>query len=368
LPTHGTGAFGLQFNSKNAPDLIQTFYIPLEEKLEHTPGITAVGLETVRPMQPNWSFSSSIWIKGRPKPDAASEQHAVVRAMNAGYFRAFGIRLLKGRFFDKQDTPDSPLVVVVNQAFARMVFPNEDPIGKQINVNDTDKDPDNPRGWATIVGVADNVRQLSAGDASQPEFDLDLMQFKPGDDLYPIIASFIMNVSVRAVLPADKTENAIQTTVHQLQPDIAFDDLRPMEQIVEDSMGNQTLAARLLGIFGLAALAIAVAGIYGLLSYSVSQRTREFGVRLALGSPQSAVIWLVLRHALLLLSIGIVAGIAIAIAASGIMRAFIYGFHGYDVFTVFAVALVLAVCGLMASYIPARKAAGVDPVVALRTE
>jgi len=133
-------------------------------------------------------------------------------------------------------------------------------------------------------------------------------------------------------------------------------------------MGSQTLAARLLGIFGFAALLIAVAGIYGLLSYSVSQRTREFGVRLALGSPQSSVTWLVLRHACVLLGIGVAAGIAIAVAASSVMRAFIYGFHGYDIFTVFAVAAILAVCGLAASYIPARRAAGVNPIEALRSE
>jgi len=153
-----------------------------------------------------------------------------------------------------------------------------------------------------------------------------------------------------------------------VMPDIALQNFKPMPQVVDDSMGNQTLAARLLGIFGIAALAIAIAGIYGLLSYSVSQRMREFGVRLALGSPRGAVIWLVLRHALLLLAVGIAAGITIAIAASGVMRAFIYGFHGYDVLTVFAVALVLAACALLASYLPARKAARVDPVVALRTE
>ena len=368
LPTHGTGAFGLQFDSKNAPDLIQTFYVPLEDRLQHTPGISSVGIETVRPMQPNWSFTSSIWVKGRPKPDSSNKENAVVRAMNGGYFHTFDIRLIKGRFFDRQDTPDSPLVAIVNQAFVQQVFPNEDPIGKQINVNDTDKDPNNPRGWATIVGVSDNVRQLSAGDASQPEFDLNLMQFKPGDDLYPIIATFVMNVSARTNLPPVAAEKAIRTAVHELQPDVAFDDLMPMKQIVEDSMGSQTLAARLLGIFGFAALLIAVAGIYGLLSYSVSQRTREFGVRLALGSPQSSVTWLVLRHACVLLGIGVAAGIAIAVAASGVMRAFIYGFHGYDIFTVFAVAAILAVCGLAASYIPARRAAGVNPIEALRSE
>jgi ABC-type antimicrobial peptide transport system permease subunit len=133
-------------------------------------------------------------------------------------------------------------------------------------------------------------------------------------------------------------------------------------------MGSQTLAARLLAMFGLAALLIAVAGLYGLLSYSVSQRTREFGVRLALGAPQSNVHWMVLRHALLLLAVGIAAGIGLAVAASGVMQAFLYGFHGYDVFTVAAVAAILAVCGLSASYLPARRAAAVDPVVALRSE
>ena len=365
LPTHGNGMFGLQFNGKQA-DLIQTFYAPLVDKLQHVPGISTVGLENVRPMQPNWTFTGSIWVHGRPKPDAATEQHAAFRAMNGGYFQTFGIRLLKGRMFNEQDTADSPLVAIVNQSFVKMVFPNEDPIGKQINVND--KDPNGPRGWATIIGVTDDVRQVSAGDAAQPEFDLNLMQFKPQDDLYPIIASFVMNVSVRTHLTPDVAEKEVRTAVHTLQPDISFDDLMPMKQIVEDSMGNQTLAARLLGIFGLAALFIAVAGIYGLLSYAVSQRTREFGVRLALGSPQSRILWLVLRHALLLLSIGVAAGIAIAVAASSVMRAFIYGFHGYDIFTVFAVAAILALSGLAASYIPARRAAAVNPMEALRSE
>jgi predicted permease len=366
MPTHGNGAFGLQFNSEKAPDLIRTFYAPLLDRLQHTPGISAAGLETVRPMQPNWSFTSSIWVHGRPKPDAANEQHAAVRAVNSGYFQTFGVRLLRGRFFNEQDRAASPLVAVVNQSLAKLVFPNEDPIGKQINVND--KDINGPRGWAMIVGVTEDVRQLSAGDNPLPEFDLNLMQFTPKDDLYPIIASFIMNVSVRTRLAPDVAAKIIRNAVHQLQPDIAFDDLMPMKQVVEDSMGNQALAARLLGIFGFAALMIAIAGIYGLLSYAVSQRTREFGVRLALGSPPRRVLWLVLRHALWLLGIGLVAGIAIVVAASGLMRAFVFGFHGYDILTVFAVAAILTVCGLAASYIPARRAASVNPMEALRSE
>jgi ABC-type antimicrobial peptide transport system permease subunit len=245
----------------------------------------------------------------------------------------------------------------------KKVFPNEDPIGKQIEVNES-----GPRHWGTIVGVADDVRQHAAGEAPEPELDLNLMQIRQTDDLYPILLSFLMNVVVKTHLTPDVAEKAIRTSVQELQPNIALDNVMPMKQVVEDSMGDQTLAARLLGMFGFSALLIAMAGIYGLLSYSVSQRRREFGVRLALGAPQSGVLWLVLRHALLLLGIGVAAGIAIAVAASGVMRAFIYGFHGYDIFTVFAVAALLAVCGLAASYIPARRAASVDPMEALRSE
>jgi ABC-type lipoprotein release transport system permease subunit len=225
-----------------------------------------------------------------------------------------------------------------------------------------------PREWGTIVGVTEDVRQHSAGEASQPEMDINLMQITQKDDFYPILASFLMNIAVRTHLPSATAETAIRNAMHELAPEVAVQNVESMQQVVDDSMGNQTLAARLLGMFGVAALAIAIAGIYGLLSYSVSQRTREFGVRIALGSPQSKVVWLVLRHAVILLAVGVAAGMAVAVAASSVMRAFIYGFHGYDIFTVFAVAAILALCGLVASYIPARRAAAVNPIEALRTE
>jgi ABC-type antimicrobial peptide transport system permease subunit len=141
-----------------------------------------------------------------------------------------------------------------------------------------------------------------------------------------------------------------------------------MQQVVDTSLGPQTLAARLLAIFGFAALLIAVAGIYGLLAYSVSQRTRELGVRLALGAQRENILWLVLRHALVLLALGVAVGLAVAWAASGVLRSFLYGAIGYDVATILLVVLTLAVCGIIASYLPARRAAAVDPVEALRTE
>ena len=363
LPTHGVWWANA---ASHRPNLITTFWQPLVEQLEHTPGIESAGLTTVRPLEPNWSFNAHTKVKGITYADQNAEPEADVRASTAGYFKTFGVRLLRGRFFNNDvDTPDAPIAVVVNEAFAKEAFPHEDPLGRQIEVGD-EKTP--AREWGTIVGVADDVRQRSAGEASQPEIDIDLWQLKPDDDLYPILSSFLMNAGVRTRLPADVAEKAIRNAVHGLQPEIGIDKLEPMRQVVDDSMGNQTLAARLLALFGVAALLIAVAGIYGLLSYTVTQRTREFGVRLALGAPQSNVHWLVLRHALVLLGIGIGAGISLAVLASSVMRAFIYGFRGYDVFTVFAVAAILAVCGLAASYLPARRAAGVDPMVALRSE
>jgi predicted permease len=363
LPTHGV--WWSEKNTQGA-NLVTALWQPLLERLERTPGILSAGLTTVRPLQPHWAFDDRFKVKGQTYADDASEPSAVIRASSANYYSTYGIRLLKGRFFnDDVDTRDAPLAVVVNETLVKQVFPNENPIGKQIEVGD---ETTPTRQWGTIVGVADDVKQRSAGEASQPEMDMDLMQLTPKDGMYPILGSFLMNVAVRTRMPAAESERTIRQAVHTLQPEIGIDDLEPMRQVVDDSMGNQTLAARLLGMFGLAALLIAVAGIYGLLSYSVSQRAREFGVRLALGAPQSNLHWIVLRHALVLLGIGIGAGIALAVAASSIMRAFIYGFHGYDVFTVFAVAAVLAVCGLAASYLPARRAAGVDPIVALRSE
>jgi predicted permease len=362
LPTHGV--WWAQGDPHKA-SLVTNFYQPLLDKLEHTPGILSAGLTTVRPLQPNWSFSGHFKIKGQMYSDEHAEPEAQLRATTAGYYRTYGIRLLKGRFFDDQDTQDGPIAVMVNESFAKKAFGNANPLGKQVEVGD---EKSGPREWGTIVGVADDVHQRSTGEAALPEININLLQMTPADGLYPVVSSFLMNVAVRTHLPAAEAEKAIRTSVHALQPEIGIDDLQPMQQTVDNSMGNQTLAARLLGMFGFAALLIAVAGIYGLLSYSVSQRTREFGVRLALGAPQSNVHWIVLRHALVLLGTGIAAGIALAVAASSVMRAFIYGFHGYDLFTVFAVAAILAACGLMASYLPARRAAGVDPVVALRSE
>jgi predicted permease len=351
-------------NPKTAVNSIQTFYDPLLEKLRSTPGVESAGLTTVRPLENNVSFIDSVKVRNHPQPDKAHQVQAQTRASTTGYFRALGIRLVSGRFFSDVDTPTTSVTLIVNQSFVRQVFGQENPLGQEIEIGDEGQ----PRQWATIVGVVEDSHQHSAGEAPLPEMNLNLEQLTPADDFYPILAKFTTDVVVRSRMAPGIVEDAIRRDVHSLQPEIAIQDLESMQQVVDDSLGSQTLAARLLGIFGLSALLIAVAGIYGLLAYSVSQRTRELGIRLALGAQRGDVLWLILRHAVLLLACGVAIGLAVSWAASGILRNFVYGAGVADAVTILFVVLALAFCGLAASYLPARRAAGIDPVEALRTE
>jgi predicted permease len=363
LPTKGP--WWLKANDpKTATNSIKTFYDPLLEKLLATPGVEAAGFSTVRPLETNVSFVDSIQVRNRPQLDSAHQIHAQVRASTTGYFKVLGIRLLAGRFFDDADTAATPVALIINQALVHQVFGRQNPLGQQIEIGDEGQ----PREWATIVGVVEDSHQRSAGEPPQPEMNINLEQLTPEDDFYPILATFTNDIVVRSRMAPGVIEDTIRRNVHTLQPEIAVQDLEPMQQVVDDSLSSQTLAARLLGMFSLAALLIAVAGIYGLLAYSVSQRTRELGIRLALGAQRGDLLWLVLRHAVILLACGVAIGLVVAWAAAGIMRNFVYGATAADAATILLVVLALGFCGLAASYLPARRAASVDPVEALRTE
>ncbi len=345
------------------PNVVQTFYTPLLDRVRQLPGVEAAGVSTVRPLEPNWNFKLTVEVVGRPKNDARHEQNAHARAATVGFFPAMGIRLLRGRLFTGEDAPGAPLAAVVNQAFARQFFPNGNPLGQQFKASDKD-----PHRNATIVGVVDDAKQVSASDPDQPEIFLDLDQFGPEDDLYPILVGFRANLAVRTNQSPAALIPALERIVHQVNGSVAVDKPQTMQQVVDDSMGSQVLAARLLSIFGLAALAIAVAGVYGLLAYQVSQRTREFGVRIALGAQRGDVLELVLRHALILLGIGMAVGLALALLMSRFIAGFLYQVNPDDLVTILSVTVILGACGLLASYLPARRASQVDPVEALRSE
>lgn len=361
LPSHAALFFDTP-QQQGGASLIQTFYAPLLDRINALPGIQSAGFTTVRPLQGSWDFNMSVELVNHPKLEHSEAAQA--RATSGGYFRTMGIRLLQGRFFVSTDSMSTPPVAIVNRAFVRRFLPNENPLGQRVRYNDAGE-----RQWSTIVGVVDDSPQKTLGQPPLPEIHYNLTQLQPQDDLYPILGTFYMNVVVRSPLGEETISRELHRVVHELQPDAVLNGVKSMQDVVDDSLGNQVLAARLLGLFALAGLVIAVAGIYGLLAYSVSQRTRELGVRLALGAQRDAVLWLVLRHALVLLGVGVAVGGVVTAASGKLLTAFLaYKLNGYDALIGLAIAMLLAICGLVASYFPARRAARIDPVVALRTE
>jgi predicted permease len=363
LPSHAA-IFFAQPQQQSGSSIIQTFYEPLLDRIKALPGIQSAGLTTVRPLQGNWDFNMSVELANHPKPQHSAEANAQARATTSDYFGTMGIPLLRGRLFTSTDSAAAEPKAIVNHAFVQRFLSNENPIGQQVRYNDAGN-----RQWSTIVGVVDDSPQKTLGQPPLPEIHYNLAQLLPQDDLYPILGNFYMNVSIRSRLATDTIDRDLHRVVHDLQPDAALNNVQTMQEVVDNSLGNQVLAARLLGLFALAGLLIAVAGIYGLLAYSVSQRTRELGVRLALGAQRNAVLWLVLRHALVLLAIGLALGAVLAAASGKLLTSLLpVRLSGYDLLVSLAVALLLAVCGLIASFLPARRAANIDPVVALRTE
>jgi ABC-type antimicrobial peptide transport system permease subunit len=278
-------------------------------------------------------------------------------------YSTLGIRLLQGRLFSESDGPQAAAALVVNQAFVQKYFRGQNPLGRQIKISDK-----GPHGTATIIGVVENTHQTAMSDEAKPEINVSFLQLAPDDELTPFVLASFTNVVLRAHVSPTAVIPDLRTTLRDIDPDMVVLDVRAMQELVDTSMGSQTLAVRLLWIFAGSALLISIAGIYGLLAYNVSQRTRDLGLRMALGASRSHVIQLVLRHAVALLGIGVGIGIIAAISAGSVLRSFLYGVMPYDLSTIVGVSLLLLACGLLASYIPARRASRIDPIKALRWE
>ena len=342
-------------------DVVHADYLPLLEHVRAIPGVQVAALSSVLPMRAEFS----VMVAGQlDHKDAPGERSPMIdgRLASAGLVEAMGIPMLRGRFFTEDDSSASPPVVVVNQAFVNRFLPGQDVIGHTFGM-----DKKGPFANMRIVGVIGDVKQTKVTDATRPEMYFCLAQTEPGTPLYGIASAF-MQVAIRGAIPADALRTQFDKTLHEVAPDATTTDVKTIHEAVEDSFGSQTLIARLLESFAGLALMIASVGLYGLLSFAVAQRTREIGLRIALGAPQSNILSLVLRRALLLVTVGMSIGGLLSWFAVRFTSGYIYGVQAHDGLTFLAVALVLAAASFLAAWLPARRAAAVDPILALRSE
>jgi len=342
-------------------NIVRTSYLPLLERLRAIPGVQVAALSSVLPLR----REMSVRIGGElDHKDVPREQAPMAdgRLASSGLVEALGIPMARGRFFTEDDTASSPVVVVVNQAFASKFLPGLDPIGHIYSMGKTGRFHD-----ARIVGVIGDTKQTNVTDATKPEIYFCLAQIEPGTPLYGIAIAF-MQVAIRAAIPADTLRAQFDKVLHEVAPDATTTEVKTIHEAVEDSFGSQKLIAHLLEGFAALALMIASVGLYGLLSFAVAQRTKEIGLRIALGAPQANILNLILRRAFVLVLVGLSIGAAMAWFAARLASGYIYGVQAHDALTFTAVVIVLAATSFLAAWLPARRAAAVDPILALRSE
>jgi predicted permease len=356
------GSHQLEDNEGKPQDanIVRTAYLPLLDKLHAIPGVKVAALSSVLPLRAEFAVTISGNVDHKEVP-RGQEPRGDGRLASPGLVDALGIPMLRGRFFTEDDTASAPPVVVVNQAFVNKYLPGVDPIGHTFYMG---------KGRFAdmrIVGIIADLKQRKVTDVTRPEIYFCLAQVEPGTPLYGIATAFIQ-VAIRGAVPADSLRAQFDKVLHEVAPDATTTDVKTIHEAVEDSFGSQTLIAHLLESFAALALMIAAVGLYGLLSFAVAQRTREIGLRIALGAPQANILSLILRRALLLVGAGLAIGGVLAWFAATVTRSYIFGVQAHDVLTFTVVVVVLAAASLIAAWLPARRAASIDPNLALRSE
>ena len=283
-------------------------------------------------------------------------------SISANYFRLMGIPILRGRGIDEQDTESAPWVVVIDESMAHQYWPNQDPLGQVITLNNS---PDErPR---QIVGIVRKVKGGQLTHDSPPQAYVSYLQL-PGRISAFSEARLHKSVVVRTRFVSSELLESVRKTIVELAPDSAVFGVTTVEQTVSESAGPWRFLSQLLGLFAGVALLLAAIGIYGVMSYSVSQRSHEIGLRMALGAQPRQVLGLVLRQAMILSLVGVVIGAAASFVATPFISMFLYGVKPHDALTLTVVSILLIGVTLFASYVPAQRAARIDPMETLRHE
>ena len=333
---------------------INGFYEQLIERLSHVPGVEAVGVGMSLP--PNLlSISDTFTIEGVPVTSGVTDPSVPVLGVSSGYFSALGVQLIAGRNFADTDRLDAPPVVIINETFAHRYFPNQNPIGRRMKIGGPER-PTNQ--WMQIVGVSGDVKYGGLETAPEPAFYQPYQQI-PWNNSYLVL---------RARSDPRQLAGAVRNAVWSIDKDLPVANLKTMEELLSESVARPRFRTFAFLVLGLLALVLAVTGIYAVMSYLVTQRTREFGIRVALGAQRSSVLRLVIRQGMSLALMGVVIGLIAAWGLMRLMTSLLYGIESRDPLTFASITILLLGVALVACWVPARRATKVDPLKALRYE
>lgn len=329
------------------------FFEALLGRLESLPGVVSAGGATTLPMNPEVGIDHDLPVQreGGPAPSFGEPSRVDFRIVTPGYFRLMGMAIRRGREFVARDRSDAPQVIVINETMARRFFPGEDPLGKILTLHRTRRHE--------IVGVVGDVRHRGLDSEPRPEMYVNYLQ-------YPSYAS--MTVVVRTSGEPLAMAASVRQELSALDPDQPVSHVTTMRDLLSNSLDRRRFDMLLFGAFATVGLALAAIGVYGVVSFSVGRRTREIGIRMAIGGSRGDVLRMVLRQGLVLTATGLLIGAAAGLLATRLLSSMLFGVQAHDPATFAAVALLLMGVALLASYVPALRAARVDPIVALRQE
>jgi putative ABC transport system permease protein len=327
----------------------EDFHRRILETARAIPGVGAAALSANLPM--GGGFGRTVFPEGQEAATGSAGQFTNANEISVGYFGTLGISLVRGRDINEMDRDGAPRVVVINEAMARMFWRDQDAIGKRFKFFGDQE-------FRQVVGIVEDTKIFTLGEDAQPQAYIPvLQQFNP-----------TMTLNVRTQGDGEALLPTLRREVQALQPTMPLTNVQTTDELLRQVLCAPRMGAALLGIFGLIALTLAAIGIYGVMSYSVNQRTVEFGLRMALGARPSDVLGLVLRQGMLLVACGLLIGVVTALFASRLVGALLVGMSATDPATFGFISLLLAAVAALAGYVPARRATRVDPMVALRYE
>lgn len=331
------------------------FYSRVLERLRALPGVNSIGLVMNLPLSGS-SMNRGFKVEGRPDPKPDENVSMDYQVVSPDYFSTLDVPIIRGRGFREQDNDSAPRVIVINQAMAQRYWPNEDPVGKRVAIGESSKDTS----WRTIVGIVGNVRHASLTEAPVPCAFID---YRQDLESWPRMAFVIKTQTDAASLTS-----AVRNSLVSIDPQQPVYAIEPMEKLLSSSVAQRKFVMSLIGSLALVALALAMVGVYSVISFSVSERTREIGIRMALGAKRRDVLTLVLGQGMRVSALGICAGLAVAFALTRLLTSLLFEVSATDPMTFVLVAAICGLVAVVACYLPARRATRVDPLVALKDE